>query len=214
MPSQHPPLVPQPHNGPLQIVTLGLLKYDEHIPIATLIHFKPLTIGPSISFHPGFRLRWCAFPTCSMDRAALAHFLGLALRESGHVVAPHKLDLDIDAANQMHYFCIALFDLEHALARDVVLDPEIIAYVGQYIHGRHILCGPVRYMPGPSQKTEDEILAIIRCGQGQRSLETPIRLLNHLFEARWRLRTAADDCKIESSALSLCKIRWPWIIIF
>lgn len=95
----------------------------------------------------------------SIDRAVLAHFWGLALRESGHLVGPTRLDLDTDVATQTHCFSIALFELEHDLARDFVLDPEVIIHVERYIHERRINSGPVRYMSGPSQKTEQRMKA-------------------------------------------------------
>ena len=105
---------------------------------------------------------------------------------------PRTIDLDTDPHDQVSWFCIAILEFEHALARDFVLSPAAFDHGGQYVDGRHVICRPSGYMSGSSQVPSYRGGIIARQSSWERQIEPPIRLLNHLFEARRGFR-ALDD---------------------
>ena len=125
---------------------------------------------------------------------------------------PHIFNMDTDPHDQVNWFCTAILELEHALARDFVLSPAAAEHGRQYVNRRHIICRFPGYMPSSSQAPAQS-----RSRSWERHIETPIRLLNHLFEAR-RGFGAFDDAGQADLApgrqmaldRSFQEDRWPW----
>ena len=64
---------------------------------------------------------------------------------------PHMIHMDTDPHDQISWYCTAILEFEHALARDFVLSPAAAEHGRQYVNGRHIICRSPGYMPRPSQ---------------------------------------------------------------
>ena len=97
---------------------------------------------------------------------------------------PSLINLDTHQHDQIKWLCTAILELEHALARDFVLS--------QYVHGRHVLCRSFGHIPSPSQAPTHRAGVISGQSSWERQIEVPLKLLNHLFEAR-RGYGAFDD---------------------
>ena len=97
---------------------------------------------------------------------------------------PHMIHMDTDPHDQVNWYCTAMLELEHALARDFVLSPAAAEHGRQCVNGRHVICRSPGYMPSPSQAPPHGARVISGQTSWERQIESPIRLLNHLFEAR------------------------------
>ena len=102
---------------------------------------------------------------------------------------PHMIHMDTDPHDHASWYCTAILELEHALARDFVLSPAAAEHGRQYVNGRHVICRSPGYMPSPSQALPHGARVISGQSNWKRQIETPIRLLNHLFEARRGIRS-------------------------
>ena len=110
---------------------------------------------------------------------------------------PRTIDLDTDPLDQVSWFCTAILELEHVLARDFVLTPAGFAHGRPYVDGRYVICRPPGHMSGPSQAPTNKDRIIAGQSSWERQIEKPIRFLNHLFEARRGFRAPDDIGKID-----------------
>ena len=96
---------------------------------------------------------------------------------------PRTINMDTDPHDQVSWFRTTILELEHALARDFVLSAAS-EHGRQYVNGRYVICRPPAHTPSPSQAPSHGARVISGQNSWERQIETPIRLLNHLFEAR------------------------------
>ena len=213
-PSTQQDLPPLPTQGIHPTWTCGLLLGTDKHPTMALRHHVHVNIDQCLQFRPENRLLWYTFimrwiiPFHDLPQVAL--HLGIAPYIVRWIVEPlplhwawssdspnswwdpRTIDLDTDPLDQINWFCTAILELEHALARDFILTPGGFDHGRQYVDGRHVICRPLGYLSGPSQAPANRGGIIAGQSSWERQIEKPIRLLNHLFEARRGFR-APDD---------------------
>ena len=212
IPSQpmHHDSVPLPTQGHHSTLALGLKLGTDRHSIMALRHPVHASIGRCIQFHPERRLLWYTFvmrwTIHFPDLPQVAFHLGsapliiqpLPLHWAWNSDCPdtwwdpNLINLDTHQHDQINWLSTAILELEHALARDFVLSPIASEHGRQYVHGRHVICRSPGHMPSPSQAPSHRDGVISGQSIWERQIETPIRLLNHLFEARRGYR-AFDD---------------------
>ena len=204
---------PLPTQGIHQTWTCGLLLGTDRHSTMALRHYVHEQVDRCIQFRPESRLLWYTFvmqwTIHFPDLPQVALNMGTAPFIVRWIVEPlplhwawnsdspdswwdpRTIDLDTDPYEQVSWCCIAILELEHALARDFVLSAAF-EHGRQYADGRHVICRPSAHMSGTSQAPSNRGGIIAGQSSWERQIEIPIRLLNHLFEARKGLRTPDD----------------------
>ena len=213
---------PPPTKGHYKTWTCGLLLGTDTHPITALRHVVHVTLDQCIHFRPERRLLWYTFvmrwtiyfsdlPQVALNMGTAPYIVRWIVEplpiywawSSDNIDSwwdPSMIDLDSDPLDQVSWFCTAILDFEHALARDFVLTPAGFDHGRQYVTGRYVLCRPLGHLSGPPQTTTNRGGIIAGQSNWERQIEKPIRFLNHLFEVRRVFRALDDAGEVELTA--------------